>query len=135
PPPKRNPPRDVGGAHPLSPRRHHYNKVTPADFTKAVDYYRAAIARDSKFGRAYSALADAQFYMGAGYWGVRPHDTYPEAYEAAKKALELDPSLAEAYGSVGMFRGWYYYDWKGSEAALARAVELNPSGAMLHVLY
>jgi len=115
--------------------RHHYNKVTPADFTKAVDYYRAAIARDPKFGRAYAALADAQFYMGAGYWGVRPHDTYPEAYEAAKRALELDPSLAEAYGSVGMFRGWYDYDWKGSEAALAQAVELNPSGAMLHVLF
>ena len=115
--------------------RHHYNKVTPADFAKALEYYRAAIARDPSFARAYAALADAQFYMGAGYWGVRPHDTYPEAYEAAKKALELDPSLAEAYGSVGMFRGWYYYDWKGSEAALARAVELNPSGAMLHVVY
>jgi len=115
--------------------RHHYNKVTPADFTKAVDYYRAAIARDPFFGRAYAALADAQFYMGAGYWGVRPHDTYPEAYAAATKALEFDPSLGEAYGSVGMFRGWYDYDWKGSEAALARGVELNPSGAMLHVLY
>jgi eukaryotic-like serine/threonine-protein kinase len=115
--------------------RHHYNKVTPADFTKAVDYYRAAIARDPKFGRAYAALADAQFYAGAGYWGVRPHDTYPEAYAAAKRALELDPSLAEAYGSVGMFRGWYDYDWNGCEAALARAVELNPSGAMLHVLF
>jgi eukaryotic-like serine/threonine-protein kinase len=113
--------------------RHHYNKVTPADFTKAVDYYRAAIARDPKFGRAYAALADAQFYAGAGYWGVRPHDTYPEAYAAAKKALELDSSLAEAYGAVGMFRGWYDYDWKGSEAALARSVELNPSGAMLHL--
>ena len=115
--------------------RHHYNKVTPADFTKAVDYYRAAIARDPKFGRAYAALADAQFYAGAGYWGVRPHDTYPEAYAAAKRALELDPSLAEAYGSVGMFRGWYDYDWNGCEAALARAVELNPSGAMLYVLF
>ena len=115
--------------------RHHYNKVTPADFTKAVDYYRAAIARDPKFGRAYAALADAQFYAGAGYWGVRPHDTYPEAYAAAKRALKLDPSLAEAYGSVGMFRGWYDYDWNGCEAALARAVELNPSGAMLHVLF
>src|SRR4029453_7171415 len=116
PPPKRNPPRDVGGAHPLSPRRHHYNKVTPADFTKAVDYYRAAIARDSKFGRAYAALADAPFYAGAGYWGVRPHDTYPEAYAAAKRALELDPSLAEAYGSVRMFRGRDDYSLIGCQA-------------------
>ena len=115
--------------------RHHYNKVSGADFTKAVDYYRAAIARDPKFSRAYAALADAQFYGGAGYWGVRPHDVYPEGCAAARKALELDPSLAEAYGSLGMFRGWYDYDWKGSEAALARSVELNPSGAMLHLFF
>jgi eukaryotic-like serine/threonine-protein kinase len=115
--------------------RHHYNKVTPADFTKALEYYRAAIARDPSFARAYAALADALFYLGAGYWAVRPHDTYPEAFAAATKALELDPSLAEAHGSLGMHYGWYEYDWKRGEAELARAVELNPSGAMLHVCY
>jgi TolB-like protein len=115
--------------------RHHYNKVTPADFTKALEYYRAAIARDPSFARAYAALADALFYLGAGYWGVRPRDTYPEAFAAATKALELDPSLAEAHGSLGMHYGWYEYDWKRGEAELARAVELNPSGAMLHVCY
>jgi len=115
--------------------RHHYNKVTPADFTKALEYYRAAIVRDPSFARAYAALADAQFYMGAGYWGVRPRDMYPDAIQAAEKALELDPTMAEASGSVGMFRGWYEYDWDGARVALARAVELNPSGAMLHVLY
>jgi len=115
--------------------RHHYNKVTPADFTKALDYYRAAIARDPSFARAYAALADALFYLGAGYWGVRPRDTYPEAFAAATKALELDPLLAEAHGSLGMHYGWYEYDWERGEAELARAVELNPSGAMLHVCY
>ena len=115
--------------------RHHYNKVTPADFVKALEYYRAAIARDPSFARAYAALADGLFYMGAGYWGVRPHDVYPEAFEAATKALELDPSVAEAHGSLGMLYGWYHYDWKRAAVELARAVELNPSGAMLHVLY
>ena len=115
--------------------RHHYNKVTPADFTKALEYYRAAIARDPSFARAYAALADALFYLGAGYWGVRPHDTYPEAFAAATKALELDPMLAEAHGSLGMHYGWYEYDWQRGETELARAVELNPSGAMLHVCY
>jgi predicted Zn-dependent protease len=49
--------------------------------------------------------------------------------------LELDPMLAEAHGSLGMHHGWYEYDWQRGEAELARAVELNPSGAMLHVCY
>ena len=115
--------------------RHHYNKVTPADFTKALEYYRAAIARDPSFARAYAALADGLFYLGAGYWGVRPHDTYPEAFAAATKALEIDPLVAEAHGSLGMHYGWYEYDWTRGGAELARAVELNPSGAMLHACY
>ena len=115
--------------------RHHYNKVTPADFTKALEYYRAAIARDPSFARAYAALADGLFYLGAGYWGVRPHDTYPEAFAAATKALEIDPLVAEAHGSLGMHYGWYEYDWTRGRAELARAVELNPSGAMLHACY
>ena len=111
--------------------RHHYNKVTPADFTKALDYYRAAIARDPSFARAYAALADALFYLGAGYWGVRPHDTYPEAFAAATKALELDPSLAEAHGSLGMYYGWYEYDWKrgGSRAGTCRRAQSEWSDA------
>ena len=77
--------------------RHHYSKVTPADFTKAMDYYRRAIERDPKFAQAYASLAEAQLYLGLGYWGVRPHDALPEAFALATKALELDPNSAEAH--------------------------------------
>jgi serine/threonine-protein kinase len=115
--------------------RHHYNKVTPADFAKALDYYRRAIERDPKFARAYASLAEAQLYLGNGYWGIRPHDTFPEASVMATRALELDPDSAEANSSLAMYHEWYEYDWDKADAELKRAVDLNPSGSMIRLLY
>jgi TolB-like protein/Flp pilus assembly protein TadD len=115
--------------------RHYFGKVTPADFRRALDYYRRAIERDPGFAQAHAALAEALRYLGSGYWGVRPHDTYPEVFALARRALELDPYLAEAHSSLAIYRGWYEYDWDGAEAGYQRALELNPSSSMIHLYY
>jgi TolB-like protein len=115
--------------------RHHYSKITPADFEKAVQYYRRAIRRDPNFARAYAALAEAQFYLGLGYWGVRPHDVLPEAFVLATRSLALDPDSAEAHTSVGIHHDWYEYDWQKGGAALERALDLNPSAPLIRIYY
>ena len=115
--------------------RHHYSKVTPEDFAKAVAYYRQAIERDPSFGRAYASLAEAQLYLGLGYWGVRPHDTFPETFALATKALALDPQNAEAYAFLSLYYGWYEYDWVKAGEALERSIELNPSAAMSRLYF
>jgi eukaryotic-like serine/threonine-protein kinase len=115
--------------------RHHFGKVTGADFEKALDYYRRAIGRDPGFARAHAALAEALFYLGAGYWGVRPRDVLPEAFALITRALELDPYLAEAYSTQSMFLGWFEYDWPAAVRAIERAAELNPSSPMTHLYY
>ncbi len=113
--------------------RHHYNKVTPEDFSKASDYMRKAIARDPKFARAYASLAEAQFYLGLGYWGIRPHDMLPESFKLATKALELDPNSAEAFVVVALYRMFYEYKWNEAGAALSRAIELDPSSSLIRL--
>lgn len=115
--------------------RHHYNKVTPSDFAKALDYFRRAIERDPNFAQASASLAEAKLYLGMGYWGVRPHDTHPEAFELATRARELDPFSAEAHAALGLFHEWYEYDWDKGGSNLQRAIELNPSSPMLRLYY
>ncbi len=115
--------------------RHHYSKVTPEDFAKALDYYRAALERDPRFARAHASIAECLMYLGLGYWGVRPHDTFPEVFKHASKALEIDPATAEAHAALGMYHGWYKYDWTRGGAGLGRAVELNPSAPMLRLYW
>ena len=115
--------------------RHHYNKVTPEDFSKAVDYFKEASDIDPNFSLALASLAEAYQYLGMGYWGVRPHDTHPEAFRLATKAEEIDPTNASAHASLGLYHEWYRYDWDKGGAELSRAVQLNPSGSMLRLYY
>ncbi len=107
--------------------RHHYNKITPEDFTRALEYYGAAIDRDPGFARAYAAISEAKMYLGLGYWGVRPHDIWQETFEHAAKALQLDGTVAEAHQTHALYYGWYKYDWHRFGESAARAVDLNPS--------
>jgi serine/threonine-protein kinase len=115
--------------------RHHYNKVSAVDFNLAVGYYRQAIERDPSFARAYGALAEAMMYLGNGYWGVRPRDTFPDGFAMANKALALDPDNAEAHAFLGLYHDWYRYEWDEGGRAIERAVELNPSAPMTRLYY
>src|SRR6185503_5814056 len=80
-------------------------------------------------------LAEALMYLGLGYWGVRPHDMWQEAYEHATRALELDPTVAEAHQTISLYYGWYKYDWEKWGASAARAVELNPSSSFPRLVW
>ncbi|MFN8574674.1 MAG: protein kinase [Gemmatimonadaceae bacterium] len=115
--------------------RHHYNKVTAADFAKAVDYYRQAVARDPNFARAYAALGEAQMYLGGGYWGIRPRDAFPEGFDNVSKALALDPNSAEAMSYQGLYYHWIEHRWDLAGELLRRAVLLNESAPLLRVYY
>jgi serine/threonine protein kinase len=115
--------------------RHHYNKVTPDDFVKAVDYLKEAADLDPEFTTALASLAEAYQYLGMGYWGVRPHDAHPEAFKLATKAAELDPNNGSAHASLGLYHDWYRFDFDKGGEELKKAVELYPSGSMLRMYY
>ncbi|HJQ10287.1 MAG TPA: protein kinase [Gemmatimonadaceae bacterium] len=115
--------------------RHHYNKVTPDDFAKAVEYLKKAVELDPEFATALASLAEAYQYFGMGYWGIRPHDAHPEAFKLATKAAELDPNNGSAHASLGLYHDWYRFEFDKGGAELERAVELYPSGSMLRMYY
>ncbi|MEO5813803.1 MAG: protein kinase [Gemmatimonadaceae bacterium] len=115
--------------------RHHYNRVTPEDFGKALEYFRKAIDCDPNFARAYASLAEALLYLGLGYWGVRPREMMSESFALASKALALDPHSAEAHASLSMYHSFHEFRWEKSTYYLARAVELSPSASMIRMYY
>jgi len=70
-------------------------------------------------------LADANNMLGL--YGFEPPElTVRQAKEAATRAVELDPALAEAHCSLGCSRLLYDWDWKNAEQEFLRAVDLNP---------
>ena len=66
---------------------------------------------------------------------VSPHQAYSRAREAAKKALEIDPELAEANASPGWIAMWYDWDWPAAERQFLKAIQMKPEYATAHLWY
>jgi eukaryotic-like serine/threonine-protein kinase len=114
--------------------RYFWNKRTEGGLLQAINYLNRAIERDPRYALAYAGLADA--YLVEGWVGQRPPtEIYPKAREAATKALELDPALAEAHNALATVKRDYDWDWSGAEGEYKRAIELTPSYATAHQWY
>lgn len=113
--------------------RYQWNLRTREGFMQGIQYFLEALQRDPRSARAHAGLADA--YNLLGIYGMIPRaDADTQASQAAARALELDPSLAEAHTSLGYIRN-QRFDWAGAEASLKRALELRPSYATAHHWY
>src|SRR6266566_109274 len=97
------------------------------EFDKSRQYYEQAIELDPNYALAYAGLAD--FYGFAFGFGLLP----PE--DNAKKALELDPALGEAYNSLACDKLYVHRDWPGAERNFRRGLELSPNFAEMHAHY
>jgi TolB-like protein/Tfp pilus assembly protein PilF len=129
-------------ARPVNPEAHrlyllgrfYWNKRTEEGFRKAIYDFQRAIAIDPNYAPAYAGLADS--YTLLANWGfVPPRETIPKAEAAARKALEIDASQAEAITSLAIAYKDYDWDWAASEREFKRAIELNPNYATAHQWY
>jgi len=101
---------------------------------KGLDYFQLAIAKDPNYALAYAGVADS--YIVLGHHGrLPPKEALPKARQAALKALELDPSLAEAHASLAIVKLSSDWDWPGAEREFKQAISLNPNYATAHHWY
>jgi TolB-like protein/tetratricopeptide (TPR) repeat protein len=114
--------------------RFFWNRRTGNDLKKSIDYFQQAIAADPNYALAYAGVADA-YVLIPGYSGANPRDCYPKAIAAAKKALELDDTLAEARTSLALAIWYYDFDLSQANREFQRAIELNPNYAIAHQQY
>lgn len=106
--------------------RYHWYKSTPDDSFKAREYFQQAIDVDPSFALAYSGLADV-YGRATALGQMRPEEGWPRHEAAVRKALELDPNIAEIHNSLAGLRLYYYRDMAGAESEFKRALELDPN--------
>ena len=114
--------------------RYFWNKFTPGSLPKALASFEEAIKLDPHYALAHVGLAD--FYNWAGIYGLLPPGVIiPQAKAAARRAIELDDSLGEAYATYGLSIETSDCNWEETERVYQRALELNPNYSLTHEWY
>jgi tetratricopeptide (TPR) repeat protein len=98
---------------------------------RALELFKEAVAADPTYAPAYSGIADASALL-ASWQFATAKEMYPQAVKAARRALELDPSLADAHASLGFVKLNWEWDWNGALEEFRRAIALNPSHEAAH---
>jgi TolB-like protein/DNA-binding winged helix-turn-helix (wHTH) protein/Tfp pilus assembly protein PilF len=107
------------------------NKRTHTDENKSAELFEQSTEKDPGFALAYAGLANA--YLALSIYS--PGDFFPKAASAARRALELDDTLAEAHAALGAEKADFEFDWPGADEEFKRAIELNPNSAVAHFFY
>jgi len=114
--------------------RLYVSKRTPEGLVKGLDYFQQAVAGDPNYALAYAGMADA-YHLMATYDLLPSKEAMPKSAAAARKALEMDPTLAEAHTSLAEITSSFDWDPAGAEKEFQRAIELNPGYAVAHHWY
>lgn len=122
-------------AHDLFQRaRYELQRRNDEGIRRARALFERSLQLDSTFAPAWAGLADA--WSAAGYTGLeRPLAAFPQARQAARRALELDPNLADGHVSLGNVLQNHDWDWDAAERAYLRAIALNPNHSVAHHWY
>ena len=116
--------------------RYNLHQMTPAAISKSIEDFERAIQLDEKYAPAYAGLASAYALLAiAPFDLLPPREAMPKAEKAARKALELDSSFAEAHTALALVNHHYHWKWEEAEAGYELAIELNPDHADTHLWY
>jgi len=100
---------------------------TKAGVEESIGYFQDAISKDPTYAAVYVSLAEAYRFLSSVTIGGSPAERL-KAMSAVRKALELDPDLAEAHVVLaGMLQDEWH--WAEAESEYRRSLELNPSDA------
>jgi DNA-binding winged helix-turn-helix (wHTH) protein/Tfp pilus assembly protein PilF len=137
-----NGPQPLTAVHPVNQEakdlylqgRYYWNKRTPDDLQKAVDYFTQAIVHDPGYSDAYVGLADC-YNLLREYSVMKGSDAYPRALAASRKAVELDDHSSQAHASFAFASFWGQWDVETADREFRRAVDLDPKNATAHHWY
>lgn len=114
--------------------RYCWHKRAEDQVRTAITHFQDAINLDPSYARAYAGLADCYATLSFVLSGD-PRENMPKARAAADRALEIDPSLAEAHASRAMVTYRYEWNFPEAEREFRAAIALSPGYAAAHQWY
>ena len=113
--------------------RYLLNRRTLEALQKSLQYFRKSIEQDPHYAVAFAGLADS-YLTHHDLGDLPPREATTKAKAAARKALGMDETLAEAHTSLGHAH-FHEFNWLAADRDLKRAIKLNPNYANAHFYY
>jgi len=130
---ERKPTEDIEAYQLYLKGRHAIESISSEGVSDGLRYLRQAIARDPDYALAY--LGVAYYYWTISDWKMSGSDCFPRAREAAEKALQLDPSLAEAHVWLGVVHWLYDRDHGAARRDFQTAIAMEPESFTAREMY
>jgi eukaryotic-like serine/threonine-protein kinase len=100
----------------------------------ALEAFQRALQSDPRHAGAHSGAARA--YVVLGLSGAIPNtQARAEASKELRRAIDVDPDLAEAHTTLGYLNFVYDWDWTAAEREFVHALELNENSAYGRTYY
>ena len=113
--------------------RHFLNQRTPEAMERAIDAFQRAARADPTYALGWANLALA-YGTSPINSDVDPRRVFPAARDSAVRAVAANPDVAEAQHALGHVKWAFDWDWPAAEAAFRRAVALDPSYSLVHLI-
>lgn len=114
---------------------YHLTQLKQSSFRQALDLYRRASAIQPDYAPAHAGMAMALIALGGWHASLSPYEAFPDARNAAQRALTLDSTLAEGHIAIARIRQLFDWDWAGARSAYERGIALTPSATYARVMY
>jgi DNA-binding winged helix-turn-helix (wHTH) protein/TolB-like protein len=111
--------------------RYHYSQQSKESLPLAIAEYNEAIAADPQFVNAYAGQARTYFFLLQNDL-IEEKDGFRLANEAARHALALDPSSAEAHAVLGFIYFLHEANLSAGENELRQAIAVDPNDPVYH---
>ena len=113
--------------------------ITGTTFHRTVSGARAITSSGQSSSIRHTRLLTPDSATHSARWRttalVPPGEGFPRAGAAARRAVELDPDLADSHVTLGIERLFWGWDWPAAERELQMAIRLNPKLALAHSVY
>jgi serine/threonine-protein kinase len=113
---------------------YYINKFTPEGPLKGIEFFNQAIKIDPEFAHVYAGLARAYGILDNSAFRP-PLEVGPKRKAYALRALEIDPTLSEAYAELAAFLFGFDWDWEAAENTLKKALEFKPPAVTARLHY
>jgi serine/threonine-protein kinase len=110
-----------------------WHRPSSENLLKALEEFQRAATLDPDYALAY--LGTAVTYSSLSVYMLPPRETVPKSIAALKRALELDPNLADAYHARAWHEMTWHRDWDAAERDIKESIRLNPRNSIAHFIY